>query len=578
MSRGIFKKILSLICAVLLMFTVLAACGGGNEQKQEQKTEETTTSDTEKKAEVKEEGRPLVELTLSQFSTDIDKTDEIAKDRIKKLLEEKFNIKITWHSGSDEEYYDKLAVSLSAGTAPDLFHNWGEQERTSKWIADGTIVNMGDIYEKEKDRYPVLGLIFSSPYYKMFNDFYAGDPNKIYAFYSLSYNKYRAGVMVYNGKHLMDNNLKVPETVDEFINYGKVLKSKGIIPWYFRNTKLTNWNELDKTIFAAEGTTLFGMMQDENGKWYDATISDKTKEAWKLAAGMFKDGIIDPETGTKGDWDTAIDDFVAGKIGACNFGFGNVGQYAWFFKDKFKVKYTDAKPEDMPMGMPLKGSAGYAKVYDIPLRVGMNWCIPVSCKYPDRVMDLMNYLVSDEGQDLLFKGIKGVHYTEEGGVIKFNKEEWKKEDEAYGVMDGRCVYPYFRWFANAGQFYVQYEKAGDWVKGTMDARDFSDEVYGKTPEIEYAKPIVSKMLEETYVEMPAYFNIIKYSEEENNTRVKLREIFTKFAAGFLTGQLNVDAEWDNFVKEYKAAGADQLVEAYSLKVEEAKKKFEEYSK
>ena len=41
----------------------------------------------------------------------------------------------------------------------------------------------------------------------------------------------------------------------------------------------------------------------------------------------------------------------------------------------------------------------------MPSYVGAHYFIPTSCEYPDRVLDLVEFLASNEGQNLLFRGM-----------------------------------------------------------------------------------------------------------------------------------------------------------------------------
>ena len=77
MTGYVMKRAVCLVCAVLLMFSVFSACG----EKSEPKTDNSAVK-TDANTEAKTDSLPVVELTLSQFSTDIDKRNGKSLNRI----------------------------------------------------------------------------------------------------------------------------------------------------------------------------------------------------------------------------------------------------------------------------------------------------------------------------------------------------------------------------------------------------------------------------------------------------------------------------------------------------------------
>lgn len=50
-------------------------------------------------------------------------------------------------------------------------------------------------------------------------------------------------------------------------------------------------------------------------------------------------------------------------------------------------------------------------------------CITAACKNPDKAAAFVDFMVSEEGNNLLRLGIEGIHYTKDGDEIVFNEEE-----------------------------------------------------------------------------------------------------------------------------------------------------------
>lgn len=251
------KSTMKALCFMLAVVMVtLSFMGCGKTDTTTETPSSSTVAASESSTVTTNEQREKVTIRFSQPDTGIDNTSEWANDPILKAIEEAVNVDIEWDSGS-EGYAERLQTELIGGTAPDLFCNYGEQEKTSKWITDEVVTNIGKIVSENPERYPILNKMINSPSYKMYNDFYAGNADKTYSIYALYPFKAWAGASVYNASLLQKAGFsKAPETVDEFIQFSTSLGKQGISGWWPRNNKLTNLNEIDKTLFAPNGTTV----------------------------------------------------------------------------------------------------------------------------------------------------------------------------------------------------------------------------------------------------------------------------------------------------------------------------------
>ena len=97
-----------------------------------------------------------------------------------------------------------------------------------------------------------------------------------------------------------------------------------------------------------------------------------------------------------------------------------------------------------------------------------------------------------------------------------------------------------------------------------------------SPAWEYAAPINQNYIDEGSVELPPYQVYIAWTEEEEQIRTKLYDIRNTWFTWFLTGEEDLDQGWDNFVKQYKAAGGDRIAEAFGEKMDKAKATYDKY--
>ena len=190
-------------------------------------------------------------------------------------------------------------------------------------------------------------------------------------------------------------------------------------------------------------------------------------------------------------------------------------------------------------------------------------------------MDLLEFLASDKGQDLIFKGIEGVHYTEDAsGNVKYNAEEWLKEGKIYSIEDGRCEYAWLAFLFAASQDQLELEASNDWYKTSMNPIlvDTVPESDAKT----YANGVVDSYKDKAYGELPAYFTIIQFPNEINDKRVKMNELTLRYVPSFITGQMNLDSDWDKYVAEYEAAGAKDVEAAFNTARAQAKASYDKF--
>ncbi len=542
--------------------------------------------------------REQVEIRMLQYGLVLDNID-YAKDPIKTAIEEKTNVKLTYETYPGENFDATVELNLAGGTIPDLFHNWGQQPITKKWAEDGVVVKISDIINAEPDRYPILHQVINSPEYKMFNDYYTGDAESAYALYVLQANpdnRWIAGDLTYNRKIMNETGFtEAPTTIEEFMAYGKAAAEKGYIGWYPRNGKLGSeriptYEYITKAIACPMGTTISpsasgedpwqGMMQDESGKWYSTTVSDASKEALKLLRQMYDDGTLPAALGTMPDFDETKDRWANDEIGAVSYAVTSPAAFKDILDD-YKKGRPEATYEDLVVGPLLKGPDGnYGKQYGTSFWMGANWFIPTSCKYPDRVLDLVEFLFSNDGQGLLFNGIEGTHYTKGAdGKIEFNVPAWDEITQMYIQTGGRCNYPPFQFITTSTQKQINWEgSTKTWFEQSKDMVDYTEAINGGFPEYyTYAKPLTDANRANGFVELPPYYAIIALPDELETIRTQLTEISLEYVPSFITGKKDIDAEWADYVKKYEEAGVQQVVDALNQLVGEAEAKFQSFT-
>jgi hypothetical protein len=508
-----------------------------------------------------------VNIRFAQFGNSLDDADGYANDPIRAQIEKDLNITVEYDTGTDG-FDDRMQTELYTGSGPDLFPTWGETDKIAKYIEDGLVTNIGDIINASPDRYPTLYKIINSAEYKAYNKLYTGDENTTYAIYSVAAfaEPSFAGVSVYNQSILDEvNGGKVPATVDEFMTYCEAAGKAGYVGWWPRNDKLTNWAEIDAELAlpqgtsiqapsaAGTGTVLSGELGTDSEKWTITATSDASKAVVKQLAELYKTGGLDANIGVKGDFDDAYADFGAGKLGAVNFGFGYPGQFRDFYNAAWASVKTDASPDDLTVGQALTSDGNYGPIYDTGTWINSHYFIPTSCTYPDRVLDLVEYIASSKGQDLLQNCTDGQFRTDQGS------DYWKAIDGAYGYGDGRCKYCWFSYMFSGTEYYVDFTN-NDWWTAVSNPTDFSSNWATETDNqlVQKARDTVSAYVDKVHIVLPSYYNMIALPSEATDIISKLSDTTNEYLAQFIGGQLDVDASWADYVKAYQDAGAADL--------------------
>lgn len=589
-------RLLSLLLCLLMLAGLMAACTQGGQTPSSAAAPSTPSASSQaEEPTITNADREKVKIRVLQYGLQLENVD-YDNDPIKPLIEEAVNIELEYVTYPAEGYADTINRNMLAGTLPELFHNQGQaQEYTSQWASDGTVYKLSDYVNAEPDRYPILYKAMNSPEYKMINESYTGDGDSAYAWYTLGADPNSAwyvGDLTYNRKIMEECGFtEAPKTVDEFIEYGKKAGELGYIGWFPRNFRLGADNNgsfeyLDDCIAGPLGTFInpnsggnfSGLMMGDDGVWYSTTTSEKSKEAMKIFAEMYKNGTLPQQLGVWGDWDEPYAAWANDELGAVS--------YAVRTPDAFRLRvkaYTDGNPdadvtwEDFVLGPVLQGPDGqYAAQYASTWSNSMNMFVPTSCDYPDRVLDLLEWLGTNESQQLRFRGIEGVHWTETAdGGIEFNLEEWYKISNMYIGTDRVEYSPLCNSYSST-QKQIDFETNPSWFDAHTKIIDYTEYITGFDDLYTTIKPIVDANMNNTVVRLEPYYQLVKYPEEVVPMRAAIAEIALDYIPAFITGQRDIDAEWAEYTRKMEEAGMQDVVDAFNKAVQDAKAIYDKY--
>ena len=335
-------------------------------------------------------------------------------DRIKKYIEEKFNV--TFNVSTviyGTTYLEKLQVVIGGGEYPDLFKSmWADNIK--QYYEDGIIANIDELVDKYHLNNLKAYLDEARAYQNLTaygGDFYA-IPMKIGVFqHGLWYRK----------DWLKKLNLEVPTTMEEFYQVAKAFKEADLdgMNTYGFSADSSWWLNHFHCMYT--GSWDYKLMEDGSIQHYRAL--DEMRDSYSFWAKMYREGILDQSicTGT-----SSRELFVSGRTGMM--------MRDCYAKDIQYVldQLKDINPE-AEVGIMLlpAGPLGSHQITGTPYLDYTT--ISSFAEDPARIAAILDFILSDEGQDLLKNGIEGVHYTKNAdGTITRHPEEYEKEKFSVG--------------------------------------------------------------------------------------------------------------------------------------------------
>ncbi|MFD0716382.1 hypothetical protein [Paenibacillus sp. GCM10027626] len=537
MKLGAWRKAGSLVITALLAGTVAACGGGGNNVNDSSSSPPSSVgSGTSVSHEVQ---KPITIEWAAYNVNDVapDPNSEVLKD-----IEKRFNVKMNIWTADSQKHNEVFNVRMASGELPDVLRLKGFD--LSKLVESGVAaeVPLELIKEKAPNYYQLImdndsmGAAFKSTIYKGKN---YGLPNfNLDGTYPTS--------LIWRTDWLKNVGInKIPETLSEFED--AIYKFTNNDP--DQNGKKDTYGISStalQTVFGA-----FGPFPTDNLKgttpysdlWFTIkdnqvslnAIQPQMKEALRLLAKWYKDGVIDPEflTGeNKGGYWATSHAFINGRIGVT----GNAMFYHWappltqgdpggaVYQEFMKVKPDAKLGETYEYGKAIQGPDGSAFGGNYWGYSNENIIITSSAfKDPnkvDAIFKMLDTLVTDQDYYMLMNyGVKDKDYTiNPDGSIASNLKNMTEQ-----VQRGVTTFSYFLQNPSVlkERNKAKYELA-ERVKGTGTPKAYlpSVEAMGKY------KTDIQKLTFETYIKI-------------------------------ITGTQSVDS-FDDYVKKARAAGADQI--------------------
>lgn len=510
------KKVLAMMLCLSMIVFAFAGCSGdggsssssepsNSSQVSESKVEESSASQSEE-ASTSDTGE---KTHITAYWTDVMNPPE---GRILEYVNDKFGVDLEFTILPIGEWANHVNLGMASGNLADVIQIRNDIALTGNLIAAGYLYDMTD----DLQNYSTLNEYVNSPEAKP----YAVWDDKYYAVPREWVND--CEVMYYR-KDLLDKyNLEVPTTLDEYYEAMKTIVENepdmiGI------SESLSGMGFTFLKQFNGWG---YGNMWDlVDGQYVAIEVLDSTKEGLKYMNKLYEAGIMDPEFMLNADYETIVGSLASGRAASvraqCNSGY---------YYDRIFGQTTENIPgaEVIAENVP-SGEYEYRPTNDPCADVWM--CINSKCQAPEKVLAMWDWMWSPEGKDFLSYGIEGVHFTkDENGEIQLNEEEIAKETEDM-LTDPLNK---FQWFSDI---------CSDVFYPTAIDADRQLELFEYNKEIAVT-PLVQGFTSDNYVKFVGDMNTVR------------DEYFTKF----ITGELDIDENWQAFLDAFNQAGNDVVTE------------------
>lgn len=527
-----------LIVLVMLLSAFLPGCG----KKEETVTHETTAEQSTADASTQEptEEKKVIEMSIALW--------DFAEfnDDVSKKIENDMKVKIKPIALSWDNDLEQIKLFGASNNLPDFFATYSAEydiARFYSWLDQGLTRT---IPEELINKYPTVKSVFDNgevvqAIKKIYGEYtFIPRPMSIKNYYRFDQQ------MIYYRKDWMANVgiAKEPETIDEFYNMLKAFTyndpnkngksdTYGLVTCGLSNALMCMWG-VDR-----------GSWIEEDGKYIPGYLSRKMIEPLKFFRKIYEENILDPEF-TKNGYKQAIQKFTTDSFGV----LVRNGDLEWIYKTIYQ-NWGAAHPEVAdpltaigimgPVKTDASGTTGW------PMQVnacGTEVSSKVDDEKLDRCLELIEYLLQPEIRNILRFGFEGVDYTINNG--KFEPAIDPATNETVNIASkypSTIISTFLDWdFDNViDNPYV--------VRIPQECKDLGAAARDKYNAVHLK------------VNMPYYW----ISTPARDTfSISEGDAFTQI----VTGKDDVEVMFDNFIKECKERGIDQVIEEVNAKAKE----------
>ena len=325
-------------------------------------------------------------------------------------LEEMFGVELTVEV-VPAEYSQKLTLQAATGELPDAFTSTVAWATEVGWARDGLLLDLTDHLDTTLANYKAVRTqpaVWDS----------VTVDGRVYSLPSID-NPQDSGPQI-REDWLANLGLSKPTNLDEFRAVSRAFTfddpdGNGIDDTFAGAIYSAALNHGPQVIVFGAFDAFPGDWYLQDGEYIYGAIRPEFKAALSYFREMTMEGIYSTANIEANDWGTMMADMYTGKYGIFYFPV----QIMTSVDDRTQRlrENTDGKGWMVPFAH-LPTSDGRQIAAALSLRPWNRTALNADIEQPERLLEVFNYMMSEEGSNYVFYGIEGTHYEWDNGVVQ----------------------------------------------------------------------------------------------------------------------------------------------------------------
>lgn len=573
-------KIIVLVLAAVFVLSV-AACG----------SQDTGDGNGEGSSGARVTGNTTPEAEQPEYVIDyynsIGATQEIPRSdttKVGAIIKEKFNIVFNVHLVAGD-YLEKSALMLAAGDYPDLVGILDIQGMAKKYVDAGALVKLDELVDQYAPNFKELHKE-SIPVWRMTSDdgglykyeFY--NPNHVLLTGAQNDIIVRSDLLEAQGWPKVSSADSYYEFIREALKNSPETAGEKNLGLIMPAGEAMAWPNLYATFIPKGGPCVAkGIVSYHIEKQIAESIFDNPsfKESLVFLNKLYKEGLLDPECFT--DKQQQVQDKL-------NRGKAVAALFVKFMSDVANTelrKNGKANMEYMPMDIRSDSQADEKAARYLPVIGSYPSCsvaITKNAKYPERIVQLLDWAATEEGQAVLGWGIEGVHYTVDKDGQRILTDDFKKgysSDPNYLFKEGITAFDFLGLTAAPG-------KNGQINLCTLDPSFTSSTLSDRTKEAlgKYGWDTLVDTWKKNSYDTRTYNNTVVNAVsldpagDEGKTEAKIKELFLQNIPAVIMAKddSEFNSLWEKLSSDANSLGYDKVIAKYNTAFKEYAQKVE----
>lgn len=551
------KKIQKTTALVLAasMTVGLAACGSSNSETKE--ADSSAKSEEKSTVEVNETGYPITseEITVTAAGPMPSGCEDWTQLAVIEEYAERLGIRLDCEL-YQTDWETQLTLKVASDELPDLIMGSGMNvSDVNEWGSEGYFLDLSEYL----DLMPNLQAYFEE--YPELKAYCTTSEGNIYGLPRIKIDMTDRLTRSFINRQWLENlNLEVPTTLDEYYDVLVAFKEQDAngngdpndeVPLLF-TSPAGGYDAIEKTFLDSFGIFTsdpkYILQADEDNKVELSNISDTYKEYLRFMNKLYEEGLMEQEafTITGEEITTREQDDIYGSMGCGSAPFVMANKDISYDANWIALSgmTTDIHPErETSIASPVQNS----------ILVAING----KTQYPEAMARFIDYLYTDEGIISAVRGYEGVTF------------DWV-EDEMLGVEVPEMYTP--EGYSSGEEFRYKgavLNESLNLIEKNVDRQamfDSSKEVLEDPEFVEkygWAALVIDAFKTEGITGVDAY-PVVSYTTEEIEKRNTVFKDITTYLeqakAQFITGELDIDKDWDTYVSTVEQMNLEQLME------------------